>query len=863
MVILMRKALTILLLSFSLALQATNFYVKPGGSDAAAGTSDATAWATITRVNTAWAAGTYAPGDSILFLRGNVWFGTITVSESGASGNPIVIGAYGAGADPIIEGFTTLSSWTSMGDTVYYATLTSESATEMVTIDGVQYPKGRWPNTGTWMSIETRPSTTQIIDNELSASPDWEGAELVLRENRWIISRHTISNHDATSLYFTPALTYNPVGYGYFIQNSYQTLDSAWEWFYDTFTSRLYVHTGGADPASNVIRASSLNRGINNAGGYNFITVSGIAFRGFNTGTVYSNFGNYDPHGFVVENCTISYSGGDAVYVNRSSSDTIRNNVISYSNHAAVTLWGNSGSSCSVTGNNVSHTAEIPGAPFNSYGATWANNAYNAIYVNPNNTTVANNRITYTGYMPINFRGINALIENNYINTFCYVKDDGAGVYVYDDESTGKRVLNNIILNGLGATEGMNVNSTISAHGIYTDGEAANVWFEGNIIGNMAKAAYHGNLPRNVTIVNNLFFQCSQFLNLWKYYTDGIFINGLRISNNHFVSSTINENLPALFFYQNSSSEYYINIEAEIAHFGIIDSNYYHVNTENLAYILLAPTGETGIAPYSMERWTSEFGHDAHSQVTRLGTYTINSLGGNLVDNGTFDANITGWTGSSSAPISWDNANALGTGGSLLLQTQVVDHMYLWWTNTYDIYTSLTSGVSSASHYILRVNTKSDQNEKTIAFKTRATGTGHEIQRFFSVPSVAADKEILLSFPETVASPATFRFASCDGQTNVWFDNIRFYEADVTIKDPDSYLHLLYNDTGMSKSFSLSAAMDDPEGIEHMGTVTLQPWTGIILIGDGSITAGEPQLLKGRTGALLKGRTDVLLKPGH
>ena len=98
----LRKILLLWLLPFTLG--ATNYYVKIGGSDASAGTSDATAWATTTKVNTEWAAGTFAFGDTIFFNRNDSFTGTITVTESGTPGTPIVIAAYGTGVDPIITG---------------------------------------------------------------------------------------------------------------------------------------------------------------------------------------------------------------------------------------------------------------------------------------------------------------------------------------------------------------------------------------------------------------------------------------------------------------------------------------------------------------------------------------------------------------------------------------------------------------------------------------------------------------------------------------------------------------------------------------------------------------------------------------
>lgn len=101
----MRKLLTILLMLVSLSLGATTYYVKNGGSDVAAGTSDATAWATLTKVN----ASSFSAGDSILFNRGDTFRGQLIVPSSGSDGSPIVIDAYGTGHKPQIFGSKTLN----------------------------------------------------------------------------------------------------------------------------------------------------------------------------------------------------------------------------------------------------------------------------------------------------------------------------------------------------------------------------------------------------------------------------------------------------------------------------------------------------------------------------------------------------------------------------------------------------------------------------------------------------------------------------------------------------------------------------------------------------------------------------------
>jgi hypothetical protein len=71
-----------------------------GGNGTTQATSGANAaFATVAAVN----AGSFSPGDSILFKKGCVWREQLTVPSSGSSGNPITFGAYGSGADPIIS----------------------------------------------------------------------------------------------------------------------------------------------------------------------------------------------------------------------------------------------------------------------------------------------------------------------------------------------------------------------------------------------------------------------------------------------------------------------------------------------------------------------------------------------------------------------------------------------------------------------------------------------------------------------------------------------------------------------------------------------------------------------------------------
>lgn len=74
---------------------ATDYYVSPSGDDANAGTSEATAWRTLSKVNRF----SFAPGDRIFFQGGQSFGGGLRFDSDdvGTPARPIAIGSYGTG----------------------------------------------------------------------------------------------------------------------------------------------------------------------------------------------------------------------------------------------------------------------------------------------------------------------------------------------------------------------------------------------------------------------------------------------------------------------------------------------------------------------------------------------------------------------------------------------------------------------------------------------------------------------------------------------------------------------------------------------------------------------------------------------
>jgi hypothetical protein len=96
-----RTLLNLLALTICLPASAATYFVSASlGDDSHDGLSEQTCWRTLARVNQA----EFRPGDRVLLRRGDLWRETLRPRSSGREPAPLVFGAYGQGADPVLSG---------------------------------------------------------------------------------------------------------------------------------------------------------------------------------------------------------------------------------------------------------------------------------------------------------------------------------------------------------------------------------------------------------------------------------------------------------------------------------------------------------------------------------------------------------------------------------------------------------------------------------------------------------------------------------------------------------------------------------------------------------------------------------------
>jgi hypothetical protein len=135
-----------------------NYYLDgQGGSDANSGRAPDQAWKSLAKAN----AIPYQPGDTLELKRGSRFEGGLSLTLQGASGKPVVIGAYGEGSAPVIDAKGHIAG-IHLRDSNHVTVKDLE-----ITADGGKTVDGSAPGFryGVYVQSKSAPSSHVIIEN--------------------------------------------------------------------------------------------------------------------------------------------------------------------------------------------------------------------------------------------------------------------------------------------------------------------------------------------------------------------------------------------------------------------------------------------------------------------------------------------------------------------------------------------------------------------------------------------------------------------------------------------------------------------------------------------------------------------------
>lgn len=585
----MKKLLIVFLILISGLVQATNYVVGTGGT-----------YTTVAQVNSAWAAGTFNSGDSILFKRGETFFGNLIAGESGTLASNIIIGAYGATnlVNPIITGFTQLSTWADQGSNIWKATVpTVNNVIKTVIINGKQYAIGRYPNTG-WLTYESNVDDVSITDAQLTGTPNWTGAECVLRRIKWTLEVCPITNHGGSTLTLTfPTTAWSSSkGYGYFIQNDIRTLDAFGEWYFNGSTKELSMYSVGNPSTGKTIQVSTLDT-IITVTNYNYITFTDLTIEGSNDNAIVIQNGKY----ITVKNCNVNYSGESAVTTTTASLNAYLiadNNVINHANCNAFQI-NNSTSRVWIKNNTIKNINPIKGSSASGYVGD------GIMFHCPG--IVEYNILDSIGHSGIVATSKDSMVvQYNNITHYGQSRYDCGGIYLWCNQGTvqkGVIIKQNIVHHCTPFNEGVANSPDLGVRGICLDEYVQNHDIDGNIVFNIENEGIYTLRAKNNTIRNNISFNNQVQIGFKYAYGKDYHITGMSVTDNIFVAK-----LPTQLTFE----FYTAAASSDIPLFGVADRNIYARPIDDNLIISTTYNSSTTVTR-TLVQWKTFSGQDANS----------------------------------------------------------------------------------------------------------------------------------------------------------------------------------------------------------------------------------------------------------
>jgi len=504
----MKNIIIIIFILLPIDIYATSYYISNSGGDSNKGTSENSPWKTIERINEQ----KLKPGDIIFFKRGDIFQGQIEINTSGIMGKPIKITAYGEGELPVLTGAISLKNWELHNENIYRTSF-SKNVRNLYNGNKIQ-TIARYPNKG-YLRFDYNSDSIHFVDKTLNQEEGyWNGANVRMRTKNWVYETRQIRDFKHSTVYFEKHPDY-PIekgfeyrhspdgnstiykiqkGYGYYIDNKFELLDSVGEWFQNQEKGMIYYFSDN-NPANLDIDATVYNYGvfIDNA---NHVEITELHFEKYARGCIYVNGSSSN---LTVQNNEFYNSTRFAIDLGINSSYCqITNNDIRSITARGITACQLNNSN--ISNNQIRNIGLIPGYGWSGNFSPMGILIHNEETKNQNppyahNNTISYNRIDSCGYSGIRADGYENVIEYNILDHCMLTLNDGGALYCYARQPnvTYNSVFrNNFVMNTRGSTESTNHHHNM-AIAIYMDNYSHDMLVENNTIMNNVSSGIHIN----------------------------------------------------------------------------------------------------------------------------------------------------------------------------------------------------------------------------------------------------------------------------------------------------------------------------------------------------------------------------------
>ena len=818
------------------------FYIASTGDDANDGLSPASAWRTPDRV--AQIANALLPGDSIFFRRGDVFRSNNPIllngTSSGYAGNPIVFTSYGDGPKPLMVGTSTIPAdiWTPHPTipNVWRADVSAISpetlngrAPKTLFVNGKLMTPARYPNAGFLFSVAGSSNRTiQTDDPYMNTKPTnyWAGATVVYRPRNWLIQSRLIQSSTSEGITASGNFSYAAAAnWGFFIVNKTEEIDVPGEWSYES-TSRTVnlFFPAGTNPNDAQVELGThegrywliaANDAQSNAGDYT--TVKALAFTGQSRGALrFTNRTNIH-----IEDCSIEQTGEASIFMSGMNHVVIKNNRIANALGSGIQLG--SSTQIEIMGNDILGCGQnLDYSDAFGYGR-WGIALQNGV----TGGTVARNIIRNIGSSGILMAAAELIIEKNIIDSTCTHIADNGGIYLIDAEANmiTTKVYNNVIrdnfiTNVLSFMEGTR-NLATQTQGMDISDYARDNIIENNTIAYTTDQGLKvfggaGNILRNNLVLgaNRAQLAIGEQQPLFPLNTT----LGNTIEDNQFVAMSHPQLSARIYTSDNSWQDMWVG-----------DRNYFISPFGGGQFRLSYNTSPTINETHYLSNWPNRnaFTRDLMSKGSpvALPDFQVQSVtGAELIQNGNFDADLSGWTSAQATYVPEGDAFAMD-GGTLQLTASANNHALQ----------SNTISLEANKYYQLSFRVRSSVNSRIRIITDIATPAAslniNTPSRYVETLTDARDYSFVFQVNDNQLGSLRFRMESPDVPpgTLFWIDNVSLKEVEATPIDAKEQVRLLMNPSDNPISIPLTEAVYVDVDGNPVSVVTLQPWRSRVI----------------------------------
>jgi hypothetical protein len=569
------------------------YYLSTDGNDANPGTSTALPWKTLARLNLV----TYVPGDSVFFRRGDIFRGGINVLQGGTSASRVVFTAYGTGEKPVISGAEPVSGWTVAGGGRYVVPCSHQAGSFFV--EGVEKTIARYPNDHQYLFLDTAGSTW-LKDSNLPGLPATlvNGSQVCIHTAQWCWEKSPVASLASDTLrYANPTLIQAIAGYGYFLFDNLNHLDTVNEWKCDTVADQLhYLPPAGENPQLQTcevsVNSSLYSNGMLIGANASRVTVDNLAFeKQASAGIAILGANN---RYIVIQHC--DFSG----QYNYGVSDKGKYNEISYCYMRDLGGFGvlvsGSGSNSTIHHNTLRNIGPTRNG---GIGTEINNTAIKCAFVD--SCWIHHNNIDSAGYCGISADGGYHLVERNIVRNAMLLNNDGGGLKSYGILSHHITFRNNFVSTSDGTNEGA-VNVTFDTPAIYFDFNVNNCLVTQNTVFDRSdKGIWQNSGNYNNTITENVVFGCNYGIDLNATPAQPTPITGMVVKHNVIFTFS-----PTGIMFR----QFALNL-ASANNQGTVDSNYYFQPYDPGRYAERVISGTSHL--FSFPAWQAASVYDDHS----------------------------------------------------------------------------------------------------------------------------------------------------------------------------------------------------------------------------------------------------------